>query len=88
MPFIPRLSDKCTVQWTRPQIASCSPITGYNVAITTVNPSANVTVADLTHETVALKPFESYTASITAMNSLGEAPCSYDFTTSRGDSEL
>ena len=83
MPFIPGLSDRCTVQWTRPQTASCSPITGYSVAITTVNPSANVTASNFTHKTVALEPFECYTATVTAMNSLGKTSCSHDFTTSK-----
>ena len=85
MPFTAGLSDRCTVQWTRPQTASCGPVTGYNVAITTVTPSIHVTASSFTHETVALEPFNNYTATVTAMNSLGQSSCFYKFITSKED---
>ena len=87
MPFVSGLSDTCTVQWTRPQTASCGPVTGYTVAITTLNPSVDVAASTFTRETAALEPFTSYTATITAVNNLGMTHCSYFFSTSQEECE-
>ena len=87
IPFVSRLSDMCIVQWTRPQTASCGPVTGYTVAITTLNPSVHVTASTFSHESAALEPFTSYTATVTAVNDLGMSPCSYNFSTSQEECE-
>ena len=89
MPFVSGLSDTCIVQWTRPQTqtASCAPpIMGYTVAITTINPSMDVSASTFAHETTALEPFMFYTASITASDELGmTSTCSVVFITSKED---
>ena len=87
MPFVSGLSDTCIVQWTRPQTASCAPITGYTVTLTTDNPSVNVTASTFTRETAVLEPFTSYTVTVTAVNDLGMTPCSYNFRTSQEECE-
>ena len=88
MPFVSGLSDTCTVQWTRPQTASCAPIAGYTVTIATVNSSGNIIASTFIYETVDLEPFTNYTVTISAVNSLTDmTPCSYSFTTSKEECE-
>ena len=86
MPFVSGQSDKCIVQWTRPQTALCAPITSYTVAIATGIPGVDVAASTFTRETTALEPFTTYTVSVTATDELGMiSTCLVVFTTSRED---
>ena len=87
MPFVSGLSDTCVVQWTTSQTASCAPITGYNIALTTLSPSVNVAASAFTLETVALEPFTTYTTAVTAKNDFGMTLCLSIFITSTEECE-